>query len=107
MHKYLVPIANPDLLSARALWLHHSQNEVDNNCCQQCQSQDCWSKSVVESTLSSHPDALCSPVEGHECVQHCCERNECEEGGADLTNAVTEVEEADGQTAEDDGEVEP
>lgn len=40
-------------------------------------------------------------------IYHGCHRNEGEEGGGDATNAVTKVKQTDGQTAEDDGEVEP
>lgn len=46
-------------------------------------------------------------MECDECVDHCHQRDECEEAGADLSDAVTEVEETNGEAAEDDGEVEP
>ena len=46
-------------------------------------------------------------MERHERVQHGGQRDEREEAGADLADAVTEVEQADGQATEDDGEVEP
>jgi hypothetical protein len=46
-------------------------------------------------------------VERHEGVDHGRQRDEREEAGADLADAVAEVEQADGQAAEDDGEVEP
>ena len=40
-------------------------------------------------------------------VDHGCHGDDGEEAGGDAANAVTEVEETDGQTAQDDGEVEP
>ena len=46
-------------------------------------------------------------MEGHEGVEHGGEGDEGEEAGGDLADAVAEVEEADGQAAQDDGEVEP
>ena len=46
-------------------------------------------------------------MESDERVDHCGQRYEREQAGADLADAVAEVEQADGQAAEDDGEVEP
>jgi len=46
-------------------------------------------------------------VESDESVDHGGQGDEREEAGADLADAVAEVEQADGQAAEDDGEVEP
>jgi hypothetical protein len=46
-------------------------------------------------------------VESDKRVDHGCQRDERKEARADLADAVAEVEEADGQAAEDDGEVEP
>lgn len=46
-------------------------------------------------------------MEGDQRVDHGSQRDEREQTSADLTDAVTEVEEADCETAEDDGEVEP
>jgi hypothetical protein len=83
------------------------QNEVDDNRKQQSNSQNRRAKAIIESTLSSHANALCAPVECDKRVDHGHERDECEESGADLSDAVTEVEKTDGEAAEDDGEVEP
>lgn len=43
----------------------------------------------------------------HQGVDHGAHGDEGEEAGGDATDGVAEVEEADGETAEDDGEVEP
>jgi hypothetical protein len=83
------------------------QNEVDNNRKQQSNGQDCRTKAIVETTLPSHANALCAPVECDERVDHGHQGDECEESSTDLSDAVTEVEKTDGEAAEDDGEVEP
>lgn len=46
-------------------------------------------------------------MEGNEGVGHGGHGDEGEEPSGDLTDLVAEVEEADGEAAEDDGEVEP
>ena len=84
-----------------------SQDKVDNNGSQQRNSQDGGAKAIVEATLAPHADTLCAPVEGEEGVDHRGHCDEGEEAGRDLANLVAKVEQADGQTAEDDGEVQP
>ena len=83
------------------------QNKVNNNRQQQRNSQHCGTKAIIKATLASHADALRAPVESDKSVDHGRQRDEREEAGADLADAVTEVEQTDGQAAEDDGEVEP
>lgn len=46
-------------------------------------------------------------MEGDHGVDHGCHGDNGEEGGGDAADAVAEVEEADCEPAEDDGEVEP
>lgn len=48
----------------------NTEDKVDNNSGQQSNSQNGRTKAVVETALTSHTDALCSPVEGDECVDH-------------------------------------
>ena len=43
----------------------------------------------------------------HERIYHRRHCDQCEQASADLADVVAEVEEADCQSAEDDGEVEP
>lgn len=83
------------------------QHEIDNHSSQQSHSQDARSESIIESTLSSLPYTLRPPVESDQRIYHRSHGDEGEEAGRDATNGVTEVKEADGQTAEDDGEIEP
>ena len=83
------------------------QHKVDNNRQQQRNRQNSRAKAIVEAALSAHADALRAPVESDEGVDHRRQRDEREETRADLADAVAEVEQADGQAAEDDGEVEP
>ena len=83
------------------------QDKVDNDRKQQGDRKHGRTKAIIESTLPSHTNALCAPVECDERVNHSHQGDECEESSADLTDAVTEVEKTDGEAAEDDGEVEP
>jgi hypothetical protein len=46
-------------------------------------------------------------VEGEQGVYHGHHGDESEEASGDLANLVAEVKQADGEAAEDDGEVEP
>ena len=46
-------------------------------------------------------------MEHTQSVDHRSHSNECEEACGDLADLVAEVEETDGETAEDDSEVEP
>jgi hypothetical protein len=85
----------------------NTEDKVDNNSSQQSNSQDGRTKAVVETALTSHTDALCSPVEGDECVDHSGHGDQGEQTSRDLADLVTEVEETDCETAQDDGEVEP
>lgn len=46
-------------------------------------------------------------MERNQGIDHRRHGNEGEEGGRDATDVVTEVEQTNGQTAQNDGEVEP
>ena len=83
------------------------QHEVDNNREQQSNGKHCRTKAIVKSTLSSHANALCAPVECDERVDHGHQRDECEESSADLSDAVAEIKKTHGEATEDDGEVQP
>jgi hypothetical protein len=85
----------------------NTEDKVDDNSGQQSNSQNGRTEAIVETALTSHTDALCSPVEGDECVDHGGHGNQGEQTSRDLTDLVTEVEETDCKTAQDDGEVEP
>ena len=86
---------------------HDPQHKVDDDGAEQGNGQDGGSEAVVEAALAALADALGAPVEGHQCVGHGGHGNEGEEAGGDLANLVAKVEQADGEAAEDDGEVEP
>jgi hypothetical protein len=83
------------------------QNKVDNHRSQQGHSKDSRPIPIIKSALPSDPDILCSPVKCCESVYHSCHGDECEEGGGNTAHGITEIEEADGETAKNDGEVEP
>lgn len=75
------------------------QHKVHHNSDQQRDRQHRRAKPIVEAALSPHAYALRAPVESDEGVNHCRERDEREQAGADLADAVAEVEEADGEAA--------
>ena len=83
------------------------QHEIDNDGRQQEEGQDGRAKAIIEALLAPHPDAASPPMELVERVEHGAHGDDGEDGGADLADLVAEVEKADGQAAEDDGEVEP
>lgn len=83
------------------------QNKVDNHRPQQGHSKYRRSIPIIKSTLPSDPDTLCSPMKCCEGVYHSCHGDEREEGSRDAAHRITEIEEADGETAKNDGEVEP
>lgn len=84
-----------------------SQHKVDNDGGKQGNGQDGRTQPVIEATLAPKSYAPCAPVEGEEGVDHSHHGNEGEEAGGNLANLVAEVEQANREAAEDDGEVEP
>jgi hypothetical protein len=84
-----------------------SQDEVDDDGQQQNDSQHTRAKLVVEAGLAAHTDAPGSPMVGEQGVDHGGHGHDGEEEGGDEGRTVTKVQHADGQRAEDDGEVEP
>ena len=47
------------------------------------------------------------PVERRKRIQHSRHGNKCKKTGGDTADTVPEVEQTDGETAQDDGEVQP
>lgn len=89
------------------LAVHDPQYKVHHHGRQQCHSQHGRTQAVVESSLPSLSYALRSPVEREEGVDHGCHRYQCEQSSRYSTNLIAKVEEADCETTEDDGEVQP
>lgn len=87
--------------------IHNPQDKVDNDGQQKNNRQESWAKPVIESSLPPHSYRLGSPVVCDEGVDHCQHGHAGEEKGGDEGHSVAEVEHANGQGAEDDGEVEP
>jgi len=96
---------------------NHPQHKVHNNHRRQRNREHRRSEPIIESSPASRtlpdtnttliPYPVCAPVEHTQGIDHRSHGNECEEPCGDLADLVAEVEEADGETAEDDGEVEP
>jgi len=102
------PSPKPDFgLCVTAPRTRHSQDKIHNNGRKQGNRQHRRTQSIIEPTLSPHPNALRPPMEGEEGIQHRGHGNQSEQPGADLSDLVAEIEKADSETAEDDGEVEP
>jgi hypothetical protein len=85
----------------------NSEHEIDNDSSQQCHRQHRGSKPIVEPTLTTPPDTLCSPMEGHKRIYHRHHGDEREQTGRDATDAVAEIQQTNGQASQDDGEIEP
>lgn len=85
----------------------HAEDEVDNDSSQQEEAEHGGAKAVIVRARATAADGSSTPVVGHQSVGHSGHSDEGEETGRDATNLVTEVEETDGKTAKDDGEVEP
>lgn len=81
------------------------QHEIHHNSRQQSNSQNRRPKPIIETTLAPHTNTLGAPMVRHERIHHRGHCDESEETGRYLADAVAEVQEADGQAAEDDGEV--
>lgn len=54
-----------------------SHNEIGNDGSEQGESEDCRTEPIIETTLASLPDALRSPMEGEERIQHSHHGDEC------------------------------
>lgn len=83
------------------------QHEVDHDCREQRNGQNRRTQPVIKAALTAHPYTPRAPMECKQRVHHSHHGNEGKETSRDLADAVTEVEEPDGEAAEDDGEVEP
>lgn len=84
-----------------------AQDKINNDGGQQGEGEDAGAVAIVEAALAALADALGAPVEGDEGVDHGAHGDGGEEGGRDAADGVAEVEQADRQAAQDDGEVEP
>lgn len=87
--------------------IDYPQNKVDDNGQQEHNSQYCRAEPVVEAGLAAQPDRLGSPVVRHQRVEQGEDGDAGEEEGRDEGGSVTEVEHTQGESSEDDGEVEP
>lgn len=85
----------------------HAQDEVDHDSSQESDSQNGGTKAVIETALSTATDTLSAPVKCDDCINHGGHCNDSEEGCGDATDTITEVQQTDGQTAQDNGKVQP
>lgn len=87
--------------------VHDAKDKVDNDGQQQDNGQDRGAEAVVKAGLATHAYRLGAPVVGRERVNHGEHGDAGEEKGGDEGDTVAKVEHANGQGANDDGEVEP
>lgn len=87
--------------------VHDAQYKVDDDGEEQDNGQHRGAEAVVEAGLAADAYRLGAPVVGDEGVDHGEHGDAGEEKGRDEGDAVAKVEHANGQGANDDGEVEP
>jgi len=80
---------------------YHRNNQHDG--------QERRAKPIIETAglLPTHPDRLCTPVICEESIAHGEQSYDGEEEGGDEGGLVAEIEHADCEGTEDDGEVHP
>lgn len=83
------------------------QHEVDDDGQQEDDGEHGGPETVIKPCLPPHSYRLRSPVVRHQRIDHGQHGHAGEEEGRDEGGPVAEVEHADGEGAEDDGEVEP
>lgn len=99
-----LPFQHLLMISRRA---RQPQHKIDNNSRKQANRQHSGPKAIIEPLLAPHPYTPRPPMELIQRINHGAHGNNRENGRADLPDFVAEVEQPDGKTAEDDGEVEP
>ncbi len=85
----------------------YPQNKIDDDGEQQYDGQEGWAEAVVKAGLASDPNRLGAPVVCRQGVYHGHHGDAREEESRDEGGPVAKVEHADGEGAEDDGEVHP
>lgn len=83
------------------------QHEIHHHRGQQHYRQHRWPKSIVKPALTPLSYTLRTPMVCEQGVDHGAHGNEGEQTRADATDVVAEVEQTDGESAQDDGEVKP
>ena len=83
------------------------QYEINNNSGKQRNREYRRAQPIVKPALSPHSYALRPPMERKQRIQHGSHSDEREQACTDLTDFIAEIEEANGETTQDDSEVEP
>ena len=105
-----------DQVTTNLVWKHlvllairhgQPQHKVDNNRRKQRQRKNGRTKPIIKAALAPHPYAFRAPVECEQGVDHGHHRDQREQACADLSDLVAEVEQPNGEAAQDDGEVQP
>jgi len=84
-----------------------AEDEVDDDGQQQDNGEEGRAEEVVEAGLAAQADGAGAPMVCEQGVDHGGHGNDGEEEGGDEGRAVAKVQHADGERAQDDGEVQP
>jgi len=87
--------------------IRNPQHKIDDDGQQQDDSEHRRTKAIVEAGLASEPDTFGTPMVRKERIYHGSHRHDGEEEGGDEGGPIAEIQHADGERAEDNGEIEP
>ena len=91
----------------RPLRPRQPQHKIHHHSSQKRNRQHRRPEPIIEPALAPHANTLGAPMERDQRVYHGGHGDEGEQPGGNLADAVAEVEKADGQPAQDHGEVQP
>lgn len=87
--------------------VEEAEEEVDNHRQNKGNTQEGGPQTIIKVPLSPPTNRLCTPVVGHQGVDHAAESDKGEEEGTYAADFVAEVKKANGKTAQDNGEIQP
>jgi hypothetical protein len=100
----MIPLTMLLLLLRR---IRDPEHEVDNNRQEKDDREESRSKSIIEPGLAPQSNRFRTPMICEQCIHHRSHCDNCEEEGRDEGRPIAEVQHANCEGAEDDGEVEP
>jgi hypothetical protein len=101
------PLATPTLELLAIIRRDNPQHEINQDSQEQYQSEQRRAQLVIEAGLAPVADRLRPPVVREQRVAHGKHRDDGEEERRDGRDLVPEVQHADSERPEDDGEVQP
>jgi hypothetical protein len=106
---YLIPAISRPLDPAMLLLrrIRDPEDKVDDHRQEQDDGEERGAEAIIEAGLAAQADGPRAPVVREQRIDHGGHRHDGEHEGGDEGRAVPEVQHADGQSAEDHGEVQP